>query len=147
MVEVTVINAHPRYRISGRPIRKYVKRVLTQERGKRASVSVICIDSRRCRRLNRTFLGHDYNTDVITFPLEGGLNLEAEIYVNVDKVRQQAREHKISFSHELARLVIHGALHLAGYDDAVPAKAKRMKIVEERYLEHWFGKHRAESVP
>jgi probable rRNA maturation factor len=146
MVEVTVVNAHPRYRIPRNPIRQYVSTVLTQERKPRACVSVICIDSRRCRRLNRTFLGHDYTTDVLTFPLEEGLNVEGEIYVNVDKARQQAREYKVRFTHELARLVIHGALHLAGYDDNVPAGARRMKNLEDRYLEHWFGKSRVETI-
>ncbi len=146
MVDVAVVNAHPRYRIAGAPIRQYVQRVLTLERKPRARISVICIDSRRCRRLNRTFLGHDYTTDVITFPLEEGLNLEGEIYVNLDKARQQAKEYKIRFTHELARLVIHGALHLAGYDDKTSRGAQRMRNLEERYLGYWFGKSRVESI-
>jgi probable rRNA maturation factor len=146
MVEVTLVNAHPRYRIAGAPIRQYVRRVLRLERKPRARISVICIDSRRCRRLNRTFLGHDYPTDVITFPLEEGLNLEGEIYVNLDKARQQAKEYRVRFTHELARLVIHGALHLAGYDDTTTGESHIMRNLEERHLGHWFGKRRVESI-
>ncbi|MDH3251415.1 MAG: rRNA maturation RNase YbeY [Ignavibacteria bacterium] len=146
MVEVSVVNAHRRYRIPASPIRHYVRKVLTDEKKPRARVSVVCIDSRRCRRLNRRYLGHDYSTDVLTFPLEEGVNLEGEIYVNLDRVRQQAREYNVSFRHELARLIIHGVLHLAGYDDTGPAKSKRMKKAENRYLEHWFGSAQARNV-
>lgn len=140
MLRVEVTNAHPRYRLPKQPIRQYIRRVLgTRE----ATISVVFIDSRRCRALNREFLQHDYVTDVITFPLETRPRLEAEIYVNLDRARQQARELKLSFREEVARLVIHGTLHLMGYDDRAKHSAQRMFRAQERQIRHWFpNEHR-----
>lgn len=84
--------------------------------------------------MNREFLRHNYPTDVLSFPLEGGANLEAEIYVNLDRARIQAREHGVSFANEVARLVIHGTLHLAGYDDRGKRKAGMMLERQEKYV-------------
>ncbi len=134
MIRVSVVNAHRRYRVTISPVVRAVRRVLSREQRRDATIGVICIDSRRSRRLNRVFLGHDYVTDVLTFPLEDRLNLEAEIYVNLDRARQQAREFGVSFRNELARLVIHGVLHLVGYDDNNPRAARRMKEAEDLYL-------------
>ena len=84
--------------------------------------------------LNWKFLRHRGSTDVISFPLGEGSNLEGEIYVNVETVGEQARLYGVSGAQELARLVIHGTLHLAGYDDRRPQDARRMKACEDRYV-------------
>ncbi len=91
--------------------------------------------------MNRAYLRHDYATDVISFCLEKGENLEGEIYVNLDKTRSQARENRVSVAHELARLVVHGALHLTGYDDNTKKKRDLMKRREDELLESWFRKN------
>ncbi len=88
--------------------------------------------------MNKRFLHHDYVTDVITFPLETGKVLEAEVYVNLDRARQQARDYRVSFGEEVARLVIHGVLHLLGYDDRTPRKAQQMAKVQEQHVRSWF---------
>ena len=138
MAVVRVFNAHPRYRLRKRPLARYARRVLKSAGVARGTVSVICIGSRACRSLNRQYLGHDYVTDVISFPLEVGKTLEGEIYVNLDRARKQGREYKVPFAHEVARLVIHGALHLVGYDDRSAGDARRMRATEEQHLRHWF---------
>ncbi len=135
MTEVAVINAHHRYRIRRRTVEAYVRKVMGTRRGR---ISVVFIDSRRCRTLNRQFLHHDDVTDVITFPLETGKVLEGEIYVNLDRARQQARTYRVSVAEETARLVVHGVLHLLGYDDRSAHAAKRMTRVQERHVRFWF---------
>lgn len=114
----------------------YIKRVLGR---KRAAISVVFIGSQRCKAINRTFLNHNYVTDVISFTLETQPMLEGEIYINLDRANQQAREYGVSFSNEVARLVIHGALHLIGLEDATVAQQKRMKAVEDEHLRFWFS--------
>ena len=84
------------------------------------------------------YLNHDYATDVISFPLENGAVLEGEVYVNLDRARAQARVYGVSFSNEVARLVIHGTLHLVGYDDSTEKKAERMKAEEDYHVHYWF---------
>ncbi len=138
MHRVAVFNAHPTRRVRGGAAR-WVRRVLRGERVGNAEIRVIFIDTRRCRTLNTEFLGHRYSTDVISFPLEEGSNLEGEIYVNLDKARSQADDYGVAFTDEVVRLVVHGTLHLAGYDDRRPAAAARMKRREDAYVRSLAG--------
>jgi rRNA maturation RNase YbeY len=64
--------------------------------------------------------------------------LDGEVYVNLDRARKQARDYSVSFGNEVARLVIHGTLHLAGFDDSAPRTAARMKAEEDRQVQYWF---------
>jgi probable rRNA maturation factor len=94
--------------------------------------------------INRQYLNHDYYTDIITFDLSDTLNppaprqsINAEIYISVDRVRDNAREFSSSLRQELHRVIFHGALHLCGYKDRSPAQEKEMRKMEEKYLELW----------
>jgi len=121
------------------PIAKYVRRVLRKAKQRKARVNVIFVDSRLMRQLNRNYLSHDYGTDVLSFCLEKKGTLEGEIYINLDRARQQATMYKASFPNEVARLVIHGTLHLVGYDDRGRTKAAIMRREEEEHLSYWFS--------
>lgn len=92
-------------------------------------------------KINRKFLGHDYYTDIITFDnsedylLEKGKQgVSADIYISVDTVRNNGQEYGDGFETELRRVIVHGLLHLIGYDDVTPAKQKRMRAAENRAL-------------
>jgi probable rRNA maturation factor len=138
MYRIDVINAHPRHRLKKLPIRRAVRRVLREEHRRRATVSVVCVGSHYCRRINRKFLGHDAVTDVLSFPLADGNTLEGEIYINLDRARQQAHQYRVSFTNEATRLVVHGVLHLVGYDDANTRDRRRMKVREDEHVRFWF---------
>jgi len=86
--------------------------------------------------MNRRFLDHDYVTDVISFPLgeEHEPGAQAEIYVNLDRAKSQAREYRVSFADETRRLLIHGTLHLMGYSDDTPRQKARMTRREDFHL-------------
>jgi probable rRNA maturation factor len=105
----------------------------------------VFVDDRMSRRLNRRFLGHDRPTDVIAFPLGEESNLEGEIYVNLEKARRQARTYHVSSANETARLIIHGTLHLLGYDDRTRGKARRMKAREDFLVSHLAGTQTKET--
>src|SRR5512141_2562331 len=128
---IDIVNAHPEFRVRRATAAGYVRGVVRSERRSRCAITVVFVDDRTSRRLNRRFLAHDRPTDVIAFPLEEEPNLECEIYVNLDKARRQARTYHVTAANETARLVIHGTLHLLGYDDRTPAKALRMKARED----------------
>lgn len=142
MHTVTVFNTHRAARVQKRTIEAAVRDVLEGERVRRAAVSVVFVDSRSIRRINRRYLSHDDITDVIAFPLEEHPLLEGEIYVNLDRARQQARERKLSVGNEVTRLVVHGVLHLAGYDDSRPRAAARMHMRQESYVRRLDGGHK-----
>jgi len=145
MTRVQVFNAHPRYRLRHDSVQRYVRRVLRTAGTHRASISVVFLNSRSTRTLNREYLGHDYSTDVISFSLEDGVNLEGEVYVNLDRARTQARTYGVSFWNEVARLVIHGTLHLLGYDDRTPRLREEMRKEEDGQVRHWFPGGRREE--
>jgi len=134
MTEVTVANAHPRRRVAGAALVRLLRSVLTGEKTRTVRLSLVLIDRHRCRRINERFLGHRFETDVLSFPLEPRPRLEGEVYVNLDRAATQARRYEVTFGNEVARLAVHGTLHLLGYDDHRPADARRMKAAEERYV-------------
>jgi probable rRNA maturation factor len=113
--------------------------VLEGEKKTRATVGVVLLDDPAIHALNKRYLRHDFPTDVITFPLGEGRDLEAEIYISVDTARRQAREYRVTLREELARLAVHGVLHACGHDDASDAQRERMRILENRYLNVVFG--------
>ncbi len=90
--------------------------------------------------INKQYLDHDYYTDIITFDLsEPGLPINAEIYISVDRVRDNARSFGTSLKKELHRVIFHGALHLCGYRDKTPQEEQTMRKMEDKYLTLYFS--------
>lgn len=83
--------------------------------------------------INRTHLGHDEYTDIITFPLEEN-PISGEIYISIDRVRENAVSFQAKFEEELQRVIIHGVLHLCGYDDEEDDDIAEIRMKEDKYL-------------
>lgn len=83
--------------------------------------------------INRTYLNHDYYTDVITFE-SAHPNLPSDIFISTERVAENAEKYNISFSDELARVMIHGVLHLCGMEDGDKIQAQEMRDKEDYYL-------------
>ncbi len=133
---ILVANNHPFLRFPIRDTFRTVQSVLQYKSVSSCEVSIVFVESRFIRGINRRFLRHDYITDVIAFPLgEGdGNGREGEIYVNLDRAKSQARDYGITFVQETRRLIIHGMLHLLGYMDSSPRKKARMTRCEDALL-------------
>ena len=86
---------------------------------------------------NRKFLQHDYLTDILTFPDHSAEGIAGDILISIDRVRDNAREHKETAHKELLRVMAHGALHLIGYDDKTADHQHNMRAAEERWIAHW----------
>ena len=84
--------------------------------------------------INRDFLQHDFYTDIVTFDLSDGEELTGEIYISVDRVRENAATYKKSFKEEIHRVIFHGALHLCGYKDKTKKEEGLMREMEEKWL-------------
>lgn len=86
--------------------------------------------------LNQQYLEHDYYTDILTFPYSpaGSLNLISDIYISIDRVEENAQSLHADFEDELHRVMIHGLLHLLGFDDHGSENEKRMRQLEEEAL-------------
>jgi probable rRNA maturation factor len=99
------------------------------------SLDIIFCDDDCLLRLNRQFLKHDYYTDILSFPISGpGQPLVAEIYISIDRVRDNAKNLDSSFKMELHRVIFHGVLHFCGYRDKSAVEIRKMRDMEEKWL-------------
>lgn len=101
---------------------------------------MVLVDDRAIRRLNREYLNHDRPTDVLAFSQQQGLpspqaHLLGDVVISVETAARQAKARGHSLAHELALLLIHGILHLVGYDDSTPTARRRMWTAQARLLE------------
>ena len=125
------------------PHRKIIREILLlmseKENRQFESLSYIFCSDEYLLDINKKFLSHDYYTDIITFNLaeSGSESIVGEIYISVDRVRENARTHGSSFPDELLRVIFHGALHLCGYKDKKPAEIKAMRQAEDQYLQRF----------
>ncbi|HIG48939.1 MAG TPA: rRNA maturation RNase YbeY [candidate division Zixibacteria bacterium] len=113
-------------------------RVLKGEGRDHAAVTMIFIDDAYIRRLNREYRHLDRATDVLSFKMDDGTtpdqDLLGEIYISMDRARDQAVRYHVSVDEELQRLVVHGCLHLLGYDHHRTAERRVMRQKEAHYL-------------
>lgn len=86
-------------------------------------------------KINRDYLQHDFLTDIITFPLSTQPQIiSGEIFISIDRIRENASNLQTGFKHEFARVLIHGVLHLMGYDDHTDEEKLQMRAKEDYYL-------------
>lgn len=118
-------------------LRALVRDVLRGEGRRAGDIAVVLADDATLRRLNREWRGLDKATDVLSFaydehePDAATRPVTADLVISMDRVREQARRFRVSEGAELARLVIHGALHLCGHDHMKPAERRAMRAREE----------------
>lgn len=110
-----------------------LKNLLNKEGVSESLINVYYLDDNEIHRINKEFLNHNYPTDVITFPLEE-CPLEADIVIGVGVAKTQAKEYNVSLTNEIARLAIHGCLHILGYNDKIPKEKELMTKLENKYL-------------
>lgn len=98
--------------------------------------------------LNQDYLQHDTLTDIITFHYHQPLHpVHADIYISIERVRENAKSFGVSFQHELHRVLFHGALHLCGYKDKTKKEAELMRSKEEAYLNLYHVSRGTKSKP
>ena len=111
--------------------------ILSNEKITNALLNIVFVDDTLITNLNREYLKKDTTTDVMSFILEKDFEkgtLEGEVYANLEQIQRQAQDYKVSWQNELFRVVIHGVLHLVGYDDQTPEDKKQMTDKEDHYL-------------
>ncbi len=133
MIDVEVFFSLPAGPVGKTLVQSAVVAVLQKEHRKNAKVNCIFLSNSDIQSINKQYLGHDYPTDVISFLLEED-PLEAELYIGLEIARLQAQEYRVSVREEVARLAVHGALHLCGFDDTTPEAKQEMTLAEDRYL-------------
>jgi probable rRNA maturation factor len=95
----------------------WISRVILSENKKEGDINYIFCDDEYILEINKQYLGHDYYTDIISFDYSVGNELNGDIFVSVDRVKENATDFNATFDEELKRVIIHGILHYCGYKD------------------------------
>ena len=116
-------------------IKNKINGIFLKEKKKYSNISFIFCSDKYLLSINNKFLGHNTYTDIITFPLNGvGEAISGEIYISVDRVRENAANEGCTIKEELHRVLFHGVLHLCGYKDKTKKDKKTMTAKENFYL-------------
>jgi probable rRNA maturation factor len=119
-------------------LKTFIKSIFKKEKKSLESLNIIFCDDNYLLELNRQFLEHDFYTDILSFRLSSsGKPLIAEIYISVDRVRDNAKNLGSSFKSELHRVVFHGVLHFCGYKDKSPSDILKMRSMEDKWLKRY----------
>lgn len=116
----------------------FLESLFTKENKKINQVDIIFCNDGYLRNLNKKFLGHDYNTDTLTFLLSGKSEpITGELYISIDTILSNSKRFNQSKQMELKRVIIHGCLHLCGYSDKPMKASEEMQSKQESYLLQW----------
>jgi rRNA maturation RNase YbeY len=124
-----------KYRFKGwRKARKLLDRVIRNRNMNSGDLSIIITTDENLKNINIEFLNHYYYTDVITFNYSKEKQLIGEIYISRERVKENANNYNVSLNDEMLRVMIHGVLHLTGYDDKTNDQKRVMRAMEEIWL-------------
>jgi len=117
----------------------FISTIFINEGKKLSSINYIFCSDDYLLNINRQFLQHDYYTDIVTFNLSASnAPIEGEVYISIDRVRENARLLNQKLTQELHRVIFHGALHLCGYKDKQKNEIVQMRKAEETYLRRYL---------
>lgn len=124
----------PLPKLKKRKSTKWIKETILSEGKRVGDISFIFCSDIYLLEVNKTYLDHDYFTDIITFDYVEGTLVSGDIFISVDRVRENSIEFKTTFENELNRILIHGVLHLVGYKDKNKKDKLLMTEKEDFYL-------------
>lgn len=113
---------------------KWLRMVAESEIKRIGDISIIFCSDNYILDVNMKYLQHDYFTDIITFDYCEGDRLSGDLFISIDSVRENAKLYNTEFTEELNRVMVHGILHLIGYDDHTQKDQKLMRTKENYYL-------------
>jgi len=125
---------------SKRLLKAWIKEFVSNH-GKKVGelVFVFCSDE-KILEVNQNFLQHDYYTDIITFDYCIGESISGDIFISVERVKENALQHQVEYNKELLRVLAHGVLHLIGFQDKGPKNKKEMTQNEDLCISLFFTK-------
>ena len=124
----------PLPKLKKRKSTNWIKETILSEGKRVGDISFIFCSDKYLLEVNKTYLDHDYFTDIITFDYVEGTLINGDIFISVDRVRENSTEFKTTFEDELNRILIHGILHLLGYKDKKKSDKFLMTEKEDYFI-------------
>lgn len=112
-----------------------IEKLINKENKTPGDISVIFCSDDYLLEINKSHLNHDYYTDIITFNYVENNVISGDLFISIDRIKENADKFVVSFKEELYRVILHGILHLVGYDDKSDDQKKVMREKENYYLE------------
>lgn len=113
--------------------KKWIFYAVKKEKRKCSSINFVFCSDRFLLKLNKKYLCHSTLTDIITFNYSDS-TIQSDIFISIERVKENAKKFNVSFDEELHRVMIHGVLHLCGYDDTSASGKKKIRAREDFYL-------------
>ena len=120
-----------------RRIKEWLNLVAFEEGSKIQNLNFLIVGDKRMIHFNKTYLNHDYSTDIITFDNSENKKISGDIVISIERVKENSKKYKVKLKEELRRVMVHGLLHLLGYDDKNEKEKKRIRKKENYYLEKY----------
>jgi len=114
---------------------EWISQVIQSESKKEGDINYVFCDDDYILQINQQYLNHDYYTDIISFDYCVGNELHGDIFISIDRVRENAADYNVSFEEELKRVLIHGVLHYCGYKDKTEDEGLLMRSKENNAIE------------
>ena len=122
-----------------RKIKSWIRSVIEKQDLKTGDINFVFQNDEDIRKINVTHLSHNYYTDIITFDYSEGKILNADIYISVERVIENAEMFHVEKQNEMLRVIIHGILHLIGFSDSSDSEKKEMRDMEDKYLKYYYS--------
>jgi probable rRNA maturation factor len=134
-LKIRVFYENVSFRIKNwKKIRNLIGKVIADEGKFSGDLNFILTDDETVRTINIKYLKHNWYTDVISFNYNEPEGVNGEIYISIDTVRRNAKEFKVKTDNEMLRVIIHGVLHLCGYEDGTVEKKEQMHSREDYWI-------------
>ncbi len=115
-------------------IKEWISNSIISEGKILKDISIIFCSDEYLLKMNNEYLKHDFYTDIITFDYTEGEEISGDLFISIDRVKDNSKEQKVVFEEELNRVMIHGVLHLCGYKDKTKTQEVEMRAKENIYL-------------
>lgn len=115
-------------------ISKWLSNVIILEHYKEGEINYVFCNDEYLHKLNVEFLNHDTFTDIISFDYSVGKELHGDVFISIERVKENAEKFQVKFTEELQRVIVHGVLHYCGYKDKTDKDAEVMREKENHYL-------------
>lgn len=131
---------------SDNQVQKVLVNLIHQENRNFVAISILYTDDEYLLEINKKFLNHNYYTDIITFNFNKDKDINGELIISLERVKENAKKYNENFNVELLRVLIHGVLHLCGYNDKGNLEKTVMRFKENIYLNNFVSRETLKSV-